>query len=109
MTTLTDSQIAVIQAKAAAMEQVWDNAPDDWKSRAMIAVKSLCNTRQEFTTDDLPEDIRNGVPEPRALGPLMLHAAMMGWCEKTDRMRKSIHIKNHARPKAVWRSTSETA
>lgn len=106
MTTLFDP-IPALEAKADAMEQVWDNAPDGWKSRALAAVKSLCNTRQEFTTDDLPEDIRNGVPEPRALGPLMLYAAMLGWCEKTDRMRKSIHVKNHARPKAVWRSNKE--
>jgi hypothetical protein len=108
MTTLFDAPIPAIEAKAAAMEQAWDNAPDDWKSRALSAVKSLCNTRAEFTTDDLPEDIRS-VGEPRAIGPLMLHAAMMGWCEKTDRMRKSIHVKNHARPKAVWRSNKEAA
>ena len=106
---MTLFDMPALEAKAAAMEQAWDNAPDDWKSRALAAVKTLCQTRTEFTTDDLPQDIRDGVPEPRALGPLMLCAAVMGWCEKTDRMRKSIHNKNHNRPKAVWRSNKGAA
>lgn len=102
MPTLFD--YPAIDAKARAIERVWAHAPDDWKTLALDAVKELCRTQAEFTTDDLPADIRNGVPEPRALGPLMLHAAAAGWCEKTDRVRASKMEKNHNRPKAVWKS-----
>lgn len=102
--TPTLFDIPRIDAKARAIEAVWAHSPDDWKIAAIDAVRELCRTRREFTTDDLPDDIRNGVPEPRALGPLMLHAAAMNWCKKTDRVRASVHEKNHGRPKAVWES-----
>jgi hypothetical protein len=104
MQTLFDYPSTAEESKARAIEWVWNAAPDDWKSLALDAVKELCRTHAEFTTDQLPDEIRNGVPEPRALGPLMLHAAVCGWCVKTDRVKASVHEKNHGRPKAVWRS-----
>lgn len=91
-------------AKEVGISRAWAGTDDEWKLAAMDAARELCRTRAEFTTDDLPAEIRNGVREPRALGALMTNARRAGLCEVTERMRVSTSDVCHRRRKAVWKS-----
>jgi hypothetical protein len=99
-------------AKAAAIDQVDSNAPDNWKYYALRAVYAVCRRRlkdgtMEFTTDAVTAVLQHwGIPEPhepRALGAVMQTAARRKWCVPTDRMQKSIDVTCHQRKKQVWR------
>jgi hypothetical protein len=90
-------------SKERGIARAWAGTDDEWKIAALEAVRELCRTRAEFTTDELPEDIRT-VREPRALGSLMVNARKAGLCKTTNITRESKSDKCHNRPKRVWRS-----
>lgn len=94
-------------ARDAAVAHVDEHADDAWKIAARAAVQAVSLRRAEFTTDDVLEVLRTqpvATHEGRALGPVMLHAARMGWVENTRRFQKSNAVSRHNAPKTVWRS-----
>ncbi|MBO4228157.1 hypothetical protein [Bradyrhizobium neotropicale] len=98
-------------AKAAGMDQVEANTRAEWLELMLELVRLTCLAHARFTMDD-PMDrhlaIEGNKPwthEPRAMGPVMLRAAKLGWCRKANvasvpSRRRSLH----ASPRAVWES-----
>lgn len=88
----------------AALERVDEHAGADWKQRALDAIHYLCLTQPDFYSDDVWTvgrlDAANN--DDRALGPQLLKAKRLGWCEKTDRTRPSVRSNLSGKP--VWRS-----
>jgi hypothetical protein len=92
-------------ARDKAMAQVEQAAPPDWKHEAFAAIKAVAREHEQFTTDDVWRHVGWQPPEPRAMGPLMTHAARLGFIEKiAGAMREGDRVVNHARPQQVWRS-----
>lgn len=86
-----------------ALERVDAAADSDWREMALEAVRQTCNELDEFISDDIWTISGLEAPEEsRALGPVMLRAARLGWCAKTDRVRPS--VRSHLSGKPVWRS-----
>ena len=92
-----------LAARAEALAAVDAHADPLWKDQALAAVRRVCELRQDFHVDDswtltdLPS-----TREDRALGPIMLKAARLGYCRKTDRVRPS--ARSHGSGKPVWTS-----
>jgi hypothetical protein len=90
-------------ARDSALTQVEDASDEAWRDRALTAVLVTARLLPEFFSDDV---WRVGgldrTREDRALGPVMLRAARLGWCVKTDRVRPS--VRSHLSGKPVWRS-----
>lgn len=87
-----------------AVERVGTNADDEWKRRALDAVRVLAESGQNFTSDDVWA--RVGSPrEPRALGAVMRDAQRRELCVPTPDYRPSARPECHARPVRVWRGT----
>lgn len=87
----------------SALEQVEEAADDDWKEEALAAVERTCMALPEFISDDVwTTGGLESTREDRALGPILLQARRLGWCEKTDRLRPS--RRSHLSGKPVWRS-----
>lgn len=99
---------AAQEAKAEAIQRVADNADAGWVESALLAVETLSNTQNTFTTDDVWRVLlaRNiELPhEPRAMGAVMNLAVKRSWCAPTDRYVQSIRVACHSRPLRVWRS-----
>ena len=94
---------AVAAETRAALNQVEENAVDSWKTDALAAVKQTCLRLETFISDDVWETgSLESTREDRALGPVLLQARRLGWCEKTDRVRPS--KRSHLSGKPVWRS-----
>ena len=94
---------AVKEQTKQALEQVAENADEDWKMHALQAVEITCLNHAEFISDDIWSTGKlESTREDRALGPILLHAKQLGWCEKTGRLRPS--IRSHLSGKPVWRS-----
>lgn len=94
---------AVSAETRAALNQVEENADDGWKEQAIQAIETTCRTREEFISDDIWEaGGLESTREDRALGPILLRAKRLGWCEKTGRLLPS--RRSHLSGKPVWRS-----
>lgn len=90
-----------------ALELVESAMDREWGEAAYARVKYLCQTRVEFTTDEIWShldtlDCKTG--ESRALGAVMRNAAKDGLCVSTGRFVKSNRPECHSRPICVWRS-----
>lgn len=81
-----------------------DKAIARWRDRATAAVRRICQSMDEFTTDDVRDAIAEPVSDPRIIGNVMLAAANRGWCRKSTRTIRSRQPTNHGRPVAIWRS-----
>lgn len=81
-----------------------EQAHKDWVVIALQVVRDLCNSRPEFTTDDIWMYVEGIPAEPRAMGAVMRKAVKERLCEQTDRTIKSRRAQCHRRPIAVWRS-----
>jgi hypothetical protein len=94
------------QVADEAVERVDRNADDEWKARALDAVRFVASARPLFTTDAvwwvLGSDVQTH--EPRAMGAVMRRAVKAGVCVPTDTYHRSTRAVNHARPLRVWRS-----
>jgi hypothetical protein len=97
-------------AKEAGMAQVAANANDDWSVLMLKLVRLTCLEQPSFTTDE-PDDryeaIEGDKPvthDKRALGPVMMRAAKLGYCRKTNTVQASRRKKLHASPIAIWES-----
>lgn len=90
-----------------ALKKVAAAANVEWMKAAADRVKYLCQTRIEFTADDVWQHLDTldvTTSEPRAMGAVMENAAKAGWCRKSDRMQNSRRRVCHARPVAIWYS-----
>lgn len=85
-----------------AIQQVHDNSDEAWRERALEAVKRCAEARADFISDDVWEFGLDRTREDRALGPVFLKAARLGWMTKTDRVRPS--VRSHLSGKPVWSS-----
>lgn len=98
------SQMTIEEALAARdreMARVDEHCDEQWKDRALQAVRLVCELRAEWHSDDIWA--LTGLDEPRearALGPIMLKAARLGYCRKSDRTRPS--VRSHGSGKSVW-------
>lgn len=88
-------------ARDKALVQVEAYALPEWKERALEAVRLTAITRAEFISDDVWEvGNLDRAREDRALGPVFLQAARLGWIKKTDRVKPS--VRSHLSGKPVW-------
>jgi len=97
-------------ARDEALDRVEQAADDQWKDVAIRAVRWLAGMHTEFTTDAVWAAIEHYHPtaqthEPRAMGPIMMRAKSLKYCEPTDRTVLSTRTQNHRRPIRVWKST----
>ncbi len=86
-----------------ALERVETAASEAWKAEALEAVYAVCCARHTFISDDVWEiGELPSTREDRALGPIMLRAARLGWCRKTTEVRPS--VRSHLAGKPIWES-----
>ena len=101
-----NAQLSIDDALAARdvqLARVDQHADPDWKTRALDAVHTVCVLRAEWHSDDIWALTGLDLPrEARALGPVVLRAIRLGYCEKTDRVRPS--VRSHGSGKPVYRS-----
>lgn len=93
-----------IDYDAIAVEQVLvnveKNADEIWKAAALEAVRQTCLNHHAFISDDIWATGLPSTREDRALGPVLMKAAKLGWCRKTTEMRPS--KRSHGAGKAIW-------
>lgn len=85
-----------------AMERAAAHADQAWLDEALEAVRRTCLRLEDFIGDDVWETGLSMPREARALGPVMMRAARLGYCVRTDRVRPS--VRSHGSPKPVWKS-----
>lgn len=90
-------------ARDIQLARVDEHADAAWKAQALEAIREVCLIREDFHVDDVwtLTDLPS-CREDRALGPVMLKAARLGYCRKTDRVRPS--ARSHGSGKPVWQS-----
>lgn len=92
--------------KAEGMAAAERAADEEWKRWFLEAVQEICRRKPYFITDDveLLRRSRSGPRphEPRAMGPMMLEAWSLGYCEPTQDWVASRQKVNHHRPMRVW-------
>jgi hypothetical protein len=96
---------AVLSRKERALRQVEEHAEEVWKETALECVKLTALRLGEFTSDDVAEElVRYPVwtSTTRALGPVMLKAAKLGYCRITNRVRNSRRDELHNQRLSVW-------
>lgn len=89
-------------ARDDALNRVDEAADQDWKDRALEAVYQLCQSQPVFTSEDIWELIEKP-REPRALGPVMLRAVKLGYCEPGGFVNCSM-VSRHAAPVRQYHS-----
>ena len=92
-----------LAARDTALQRVEEHADERWKQDALAAVRRTAEALPDFISDRV-WDVGGleSTREDRALGPVFLRAARLGWIEKTDRVRPS--VRSHGSGKTVWRS-----
>lgn len=94
--------------KRNSLQQVEQNAEQEWLDCAYQAVMVIAKRRPEFTADPVWRLLEYWqVPpphEPRALGPVMIRAVKRGLCVKTDRVTPSVLPQRNRRPITIYRS-----
>jgi hypothetical protein len=93
---------AALKARLEALAAVDDHAEPEWKDEALEAVYRTAVRLPEFISDDVWDSGLPRTREDRALGPVFMRAARLGWMRKTDRVRPS--VRSHLSGKPVWRS-----
>lgn len=96
--------IASEEAKRQAIARVERNMEPEWAELVELAIKMVMSRQQEFTTDDVWEELEDVEPphERRAMGAAMLRFARKGLIRATDRTKPSARAVCHANPKRVW-------
>lgn len=98
MTQLTIED--ALAARDVALERVQRGADPAWCDRALQVIRRVCEDRADWHSDVLWEYGLDEPTEARALGPVMLRAARLGYCTRTDRVRPS--VRSHGSGKTVW-------
>lgn len=94
-------------ARDEAIGRVRTRLTEEEMVDAVVLVGSVAERVPDFTTDDIPFRFPKDV-DGRVIGAVMTRAAREGFCDPTDRTRKSKQVQCHARPKQVWLSTLYT-
>lgn len=100
---MTDNLPLWQAARDEAIARAHENAPKDWRARALIAVYELAKREPSFIVDRLWDFIEKP-REPRAAGGVMLDAARRGWIVRTSEYRNSEQDTTHGNPRVVWNS-----
>lgn len=106
--TLFDKPVAQAAARTA-MDSVSSVTSDEWKQRARDAVLNVARDRGAagFTTDDVKRSFPSltaTVGNAKAWGPIMVVCKRAGLIETTGEFRQGGNVRDHNRPKRVWRS-----
>lgn len=95
-------------ARDAAMDQIDENANEEWRLFMLEVIRETARRYEFFTTDRIyaTASERNTpyVHDRRALGPLMTQMQKAFVIEPTERFDSSQRPVAHASPKRVWRS-----
>ena len=94
---------AARSARDEAIERVAE-ASGDWQDVALEAVYQVALSKPLFASDDIWATGLEKPREPRAMGPVMMRAVRLGYCEATDRTVPSSSVMQHARPLRLYRS-----
>ena len=87
-----------------ALERVEAAAPPDWNDRALEAVFQAALRWSYFASDDVWRLGLEKPREPRAMGPVMMRAVKLGYCQPQDSTRISSIPGQHARPLRIYSS-----
>jgi hypothetical protein len=90
-------------ARDEALAVVGGDDPN-WKDRALEACYQVALTNRMFASDDIWRYGLDKPREPRALGPVMMRACKLGYCERTEMTRASSSVTQHAQPIRIYRS-----
>jgi hypothetical protein len=95
------------RGKRDGMDRAWRGADPEWKRIILICVLEVAKRKPYFTADDVERYRLANYPnhtthEHRALGPIMLEAAVLEYCVKTQDWVESTQRINHRRPMRVW-------
>lgn len=91
-----------LAARDVALERVQRAADPAWCARALDVIHRVCLDREDWHSDVLWEYGLDEPAEARALGPVVMKAARLGWCRRTMEGRPS--VRSHGAPKPVWQS-----
>ena len=89
-----------------AIDQVEENADEDWKQAARDCLHTLAETHDELTADDLIELLETKEVQTHnlaALGPIFQKASGLGWIENTERVVRTRIPRRH-RKITIWKS-----
>jgi hypothetical protein len=100
MDTKTEAQLAADEA----IDRVERAAGEDVADALFLAGVAVASTRPTLTSEEVREQARLTLDEPRVLGATMRALAREGLIEPTDEYRRSGRARNHNRPLRVWRS-----
>lgn len=95
-------------AKTEGMTRAEMAADEAWRDRAVLTVRDLALSLDEFTSDDVWGSGLEKPREPRVLGSVMEEAAKRGWIRRTGRSVPSAQVSRHNAPVAVWASLLRT-
>jgi hypothetical protein len=93
------------------IEEVYENADEEWKAVAMRAVRYLAETYDVFPAEEVSFAVERWYPgvrthEPRALGAVMRRAQAAGLIEPTDQYVGTQRSTRNSAPVRLWRSVS---
>lgn len=95
-----DMKEAII-ARDDALARLEESTDSDWAERALRVLETLARTKADVHCDDLWQHIEFP-PEARASGAVWQRAARLGYIQRTNELRPSIHSNGSGKP--VWRS-----
>ena len=94
------------QARDAALIAV--EASNQGQIQKALEYVKFCAQRMPELTTDIFECPEWPFTDGRALGPVMVKAARLGYITKTNRIENSSQARCHARGKMVWKSNIYT-
>ena len=92
-----------------ALQQVEENANDEWLETAFAVVEFLAQTGRTFTSDDVWELMAHKdvtTHEPRAMGAVLRKAAKLKLIHPTGGYVKTRRAVAHSRAIAQWKGTN---
>jgi hypothetical protein len=95
---------AELASVTEVIESVTSHTSNDWRDRALDAVRNAACTLDVLTVEDIawPDDVEPY--DDRARGGVMRQAARNGWLQSTKSYRPSERPETHCRPLLVWQS-----
>jgi hypothetical protein len=90
--------------RAEALERVEAHAPDGFSEDALQAVRKAAVALPRFVTDQVWAYLDGKPYEARAMGPVMLKAARLGYIRATGEFQVSSQPQCNGRPMRVWES-----
>lgn len=99
-------------ATSAAIQQVEENAAEEWKAEALMAVMWCAKRFPQFTADEVWDRLDSlgvsGPHTPSAIGPIFLQAKRAGAIERTNEWQQHSRFPRRHHALRLWRSTIPT-